>query len=544
MCRLICLLTCLTLTLHTWGALTFRVEKDFPSVGLHLKLPSGGEPEPIAQPRTYSYTFTTDDESVKRDLYDPKELWYATQHAGQWRDASDNRMILGHVTRKLPDLPALAGTHVDHAAFTAAIEADESAIDPDDDDQVRDWIIRFTGRTPKPFQTVKAPFKLAEVRFYPLSDTSTLIYLFRLKGHSGGGAASASDWFCVVLAIADNTPPDKVRTEFETRFLPAVAPISRAATINAKRNTKELKAFTPGSRKPVAIAEHPSRETAKKSIANMDGWWFAETPDYIFLSDVRNALGKKLVQNLQNTMPAYRKALAKLIPPYSESEEVHVVRIFENADDYKRHVGESHEWSSGLWDPNHRELVILAGGKDAADTMEIIRHEGFHQYLFYASDLIPNAMWYNEGHACFCEGVKIDNRGKVTFGESPNRAAHVDRELERVVKAIPDVLKADYNTFYAKSKDRLLLNYSTAWAVIYFLEKGAPGNRRTTAYTAILPTYRKVLRETKNPKLATEAAFEGIEMADFQAAFSDFWKRGRNNARRYDPLTAPKRTGK
>ncbi|MBO7653876.1 MAG: hypothetical protein J6U40_03040, partial [Kiritimatiellae bacterium] len=71
MCRLICLLTCLTLTLHTWGALTFRVEKDFPSVGLHLKLPSGGEPEPIAQPRTYSYTFTTDDESVKRDLYDP-----------------------------------------------------------------------------------------------------------------------------------------------------------------------------------------------------------------------------------------------------------------------------------------------------------------------------------------------------------------------------------------------------------------------------------------------------------------------------------------
>ncbi|MBP5227227.1 MAG: hypothetical protein J6336_07570 [Kiritimatiellae bacterium] len=538
MSRFVCLLFCLVAAYHTYGSLTFRMEKDYPAVGLHLKLLAGGEPEPIAQPKIYSYTFTIDDVSTNHDLFDPRELWYATQHAGQWRDTSNNLMILGHITHQKPDVPTAAGPHVERKAFDEAMETDAAALDPNDDGQLLKWLTLFTGQTPKPFQKLKTPFKLSEVRFYPLPDETTLAYLFRLKGHSASGAITASDWYCIVIAIADGTPPAKVRTEIETKFFPSVAPISRAAAINARRNTKELKAFTPGSRKPNAIPDHPSRETAKKSIANMDGWWFAETPDYIFLSDVRSALGKRLVQTLQNTMPAYRKALVKLVKPYSETEEVHVVRIFENADDYKRHVGESHEWSSGLWDPGHRELVILSGGKDASDTMEIIRHEGFHQYLFYASDMIPNAMWYNEGTACFCEGVKIDNRGKVTFGESANRAAHVDQELDKVVRAIPDVINLDYNGFYAKSRDRLLLNYSTAWALIYFLQKGAPSNRRYAAYTSILPTYRKALLETKDCAKATEAAFEGIDMKALQSAFADFWKRGRNNARRYDPLTA------
>ena len=537
MCRSLCFLLCLTAACHTHAVLTFRAERDYPAVGLHLKLLGGGEPEPIAQPKTHSYTFTFGGVSTNHDLFDPRELWYATQHAGQWRDASNNLMILGHVTRRKPDVPAAAGPHVERKAFDEAMETENAALDPNDDGQLLEWLALFTGQTPKPFQKLKAPFKLAELRFYPLPDETTLAYLFRIKGHSPSGAITASDWYCLVIAIADRTPTAKARAEIETRFFPSVAPISRAAAINARRNTKELKVFTPGSRKPNAIPDHPSREAAKKSIANMDGWWFAETQDYIFLSDVRSALGKKLIQTLENTMPAYRKALVKLVKPYSETKEIHVVRIFENADDYKRYVGESHEWSIGLWDPSHRELVILAGGKDAAETMEIIRHEGLHQYFFYASDMIPNAMWYNEGMACFCEGIKIDNRGKVTFGESVNRAAHVDQELDKIVRAIPEVIRMDHNTFYAKSRDRLLLNYSTAWALIWFLQKGAPSNRRYAAYTTILPAYRKALLETKDPSKATEAAFEGIDMKTLQSDFTDFWKRGRNNARRYDPLT-------
>lgn len=266
----------------------------------------------------------------------------------------------------------------------------------------------------------------------------------------------------------------------------------------------------------------------------MPDWWYAETQDYIFLSNIRSSFGKKLIRSLQTSMESSQKAFTKLLPPFKPDEEVHVVRLFEDQEEYKRHVGDDVEWSNGVWSPARRELTILVHDKEVENTLRTIRHESFHQYLFYAGAMYPQSMWFNEGHACFCEGMTF-SRGRVLFNET-DRVAQIEKELDAVTRNLPNVIAAGRNEFYCKSQKKLLLNYTTAWALIYFLRKGLPTYKGYKMYERVLPTYWSSMRETHDCQKATDEAFAGFEMKRLQADFSNFWQRRRGPAKRVDPL--------
>ena len=531
------LLTFFCLALHS--APSFRMEKNYPATGLRFKtLGNGGEPEPIPQPKTYTYTFTRGNEVSKKDLYDPRELWYATQHQGQWRDKDDNILILGKISRKLPDITPTAGPHVLRSDFDRALEDASTRIDPERVEDIRNWVAAFSGTSVKEPIKLRPPFRLSNLLYFPSDSESVALYAFRVKGSHFGTTSGVSDWFCLCLKIGDGSPTVRVRREIESQFLPSISPFSGSSFGSFRRNSQELKTSSSSSLRPTMpqVKKDPVREAAKRSIANMQGWWYAESREYIFLSDVRSSLGKNLVRTLQRTMSPYRAALVKLIPPFSGRMDVNVMRIFEKGEDYRQFIsGKNAEWSSGLWSPMDRELIILSRGKEAEKTMETIHHESLHQYLFYAHDMIENAMWYNEGHACFCEGTAIDARGRVTFNET-DRLLHLKGSLAKAAAMIPSVLKADRSAFYCPDRERLLMNYTTSWALIYFLRKGAPSIRNFQSYAKILPTYEQELKQSKSWRRATEVAFEGVDMEGFQQAFIDFWKRGRSIAKRYDPL--------
>ncbi|MFA7172649.1 MAG: DUF1570 domain-containing protein [Kiritimatiellia bacterium] len=282
------------------------------------------------------------------------------------------------------------------------------------------------------------------------------------------------------------------------------------------------------------IPDSPSRMAARKSIANMKEWWFAETPEYIFLSDVRSSTGRALVKEMQQNMPHLRSAYAKLIPPFEPLTDANVVRIFGTQEGYKQYVSESLEWSSGLWSPMQRELVILAQGRDNAKTIEIIQHEGFHQYLFFATSMISSLPWYNEGHACFFEAAQVDRRGVVKIQEN-SRVRHLLANPDATAKHIPTLLTMGYDVFYHKTDEMRSLNYTTAWALIYYLHKGAP-LERTNPYAQILDKYLATLKTSKNSADATTAAFDNINTKKLQEDFTNFWMRQRNKGRLFDPF--------
>ena len=524
--------TVLTL-MPVWAAPSFRADKNYPEIGLRIRTLGGSLPEPLPTHKTYSYTFKRGSDSYKKDLFDARELWYATQHAGQWRDNADNILILGRATRLLPRIESETA-HVTREDFDGAFGAAAAEFDPDDAAALTAWVKDFSGCTPLQPESLRTGFNLTSALFFPVEESASLVYAFRVKTRLPDGTAAPSDWFCAVVRINDGTLKSKTRKDFETHFLAKVSalPQSRLTSAAAGDPNKPGALLTPAAPDSQDIQEHPGRTAARRSIANMKDWWYAETPEYIFLSDIRSAAGKSLVRDLQKNMPALRGAFTRLIPPFKSDIDVSVVRIYEEPEAYKQYVGKTHEWSIGLWSPMRRELVILSQGKDSGQTMSVIMHEGFHQYLFYATDMIENAVWYNEGHACFFETARIDNRGHVEIPENA-RVNHLGRNFDAAVAHIPKLLKYGYDEFYNGSDQQRSLNYTTAWALIYFLRKGVPAEK-LEAYSGILDAYLKALAETKDAAAATDAAFEGVDMPRLQKDFTDFWRRGRSSARRFD----------
>ena len=56
------------------AAPSFRADKNYPDLGLRLRVLGNAEPEPLAQYKTYTYTYTRGDEQFKKDKFSPLEL--------------------------------------------------------------------------------------------------------------------------------------------------------------------------------------------------------------------------------------------------------------------------------------------------------------------------------------------------------------------------------------------------------------------------------------------------------------------------------------
>ena len=511
---------------------SFRADKVYPGMGLKMRTLGNSEPVSLPQPKTYTYTLTRGDVTKKQNRFNPYELWYAEQHCGTWRDNRGNTLTIGRVSKHMPQF---GQEHVPREQYEKAISSEGSKVNPHDELSLSHWVGHFAKCHPQ--KAVKigitSNFGLHSAMFVPVSKANPLVYLFQVKIRTPAGRKVPSDWFCAVVDVQDGTSLEKSRKVFESQFLAKVAAAPRIYT-TSKRDTTSKELKTSRNESDNKIPDSPAREAARKSIANMKDWWFAETQEYIFLSDLRSSTGKSLVRYMQQNMPHLRKAFTELVPPFQPITEASVVRIFENPNEYKQYVGAELEWSIGLWSSMRRELIILSQGKDQDKTLEIIQHEGFHQYLFHSCNMVENLPWFNEGHACFFETAEISRSGKVTIPEN-TRVNHLLRNLDAATQHIPEVLKMDYRTFYSPARERRSLNYTTAWALIYYLHKGAP-LMRPNPYNEILSKYLEELKKNRNPYAATTVAFERIDIERLQERFTDFWKRKRSKGRRYDPL--------
>ncbi|MCL2103518.1 MAG: DUF1570 domain-containing protein [Kiritimatiellaeota bacterium] len=520
------------------AAPSFQADKNLPSLGLKMRVLGNANPEPLPPPKVHSYTVTRGEEKTSYDAFSVRELWYASQHAGQWRDAAGNSMIVAQPTVQLPKIDRQFGDadHVTRDTYEKVVKTSEGALGAaSSEEALSAWVASFTGTAPTGVEKLRTGqnLSLTDALFFPSPDTKTLAWVFRVKVRTPGGQVKPSGWYATVLQVNDGSPPQKVRQEFEAQFFKGVAAVSPTAATPV--NAPKRAAGQPGNPPPVDGSSISGRDDAIKSIENMEGWWYAEAANYIFLSNIKGAAGKSLIRDLQNTLPTLRQGFAKTVEPFSDKEEVNVVRIFESKEAYANYVGEGMEWSAGCWVPSRRELCILSQGAQGTDkaekerTVVIVRHEAFHQYLFYASGGIQDAVWYNEGHACFFEAAEIDAQKRVEVKESHQKRTLMNN-LDAAVDNIAFILKANHAQFYAGDEKTRNLNYATAWGLVYFLHCGTSSGK-PTAYANILTKYRTALKETKNAETATQQAFEDTDMKAFQAAFLDFWRKGGTSKR-------------
>ena len=506
---------------------SFAPVKNYPNLGFMLPRLANAKAEPLPLPQAYAYLLVGGETLAREDRFDPYELWYNTQCCARWRDPDGNRLVIGRVAQRLP---VFADEHVSRARFGVELADDANLVDPRQQDQINESHATFADvpvYEPEPLKL--NGITLDEVLFYPCDTPTRLVYAFRPRRV---GNARNFDWFCVTLSAPADVEPAALRAAFEEQFIGQLALPSRLSR-NTGAEAEEMSALRKGEKAPDQ-PNHPVRLEARKSVENYEDWWFAETEGYIILSDVHTDVGKAVIRDLQDTLPALRQAYAKLVPPLTRENDVALLRLFQTRDDYVRYVGEEHAWSGGMWMPGRRELVLYQQvNKD--DMMKVIRHEAFHQYLSHAYCMLSASPWINEGHACLFENAQVDNKGKVTIPEDADRCPLLLENIDTAVTLLPFLLRAAYDEFYDGTAAGRRLKYAMAWGLAYYLQKGAP-LERNTPFKSILPDYAAALAQTRDREAANALVFKDVDMAVFQENFREFWLKRRGAAMQFDPL--------
>lgn len=479
--------------------------------------------KPVALMR---YRFTDSYDTWFEDRAPGLEFWAESQFATCWVDPSGNVMTLGLMTKLLP--PSLVETQQTREAFDAAIDADYLTLDRDsDEEKLALWMSHFcqTRVQGAPRLLRINTSRLAKLYEFSFADSRIRAYAFRLNPLYPGQAQAPQNWFALVLNFAQALDGNADRT-IGSDLLSNLKTTSGFEGSRA-RFVRQNRSINMGS----VVREGRIRDLARRSIQFMSTWWYMESPNYIMLSDHRTA--ERFATALLDDLETARQYFEQAVPQFSDATDmVGVVRLFENADDYISYVGDTGSGldvasTGGIFDGRRRELVIRPARNLTAQSegslKSILKHEGFHQYIFSAMGGITPSAWFNEGFAVFFENCEIDRYGKIQVNESKRHSAileslvkNPDNDWER---QIPVHLGLDYPAFYADPD----INYALAYGLIYYLVRGAPFERNKP-YANFLPTYLAELERTADAGQATQAALAEVDIGKFARSFASFWK--------------------
>ena len=468
--------------------------------GLKVKPLASSQAVPAATPQAKHMRWTRGNESGEVTHYVPRELWLQAAWGCQWKDRKGNLLTVATVKAACP---VFEGDHADRAEIEKALADGEADYKEPTDDALAKWASQFGERSVSADQL--KPFAA-----------------------SGVLAARLLDWGDGARAAAFFQSKDGVWRYVEFKF---------AQEQKAKDAERLLKTFLGG------VAVDKTKAAAGAGGVVTEGKWATvKIPGYVFKTDLPTSQRGAFLKDATKMMAAMQAAYRRYVPPQRALKES-TIRAFatrEGYDEYmKTAVGEDGSRTIGLWNPSLEELLILTEGKSPAErreTMKIMRHEAFHQYLFYATGIGDHAMWFNEGHACFFETVMYSAKtDSVRFVEDvkDRRAGAVTANPQKYARLLKSILPLDHDAFYAGSLPVVNDKYTAAWALIYFLEKGAPALDEFAKYREVLPTYLKETAAGKSWRAATKTAFEGLEDS-LANDFLKFWNK-RAGARNYEP---------
>lgn len=259
---------------------------------------------------------------------------------------------------------------------------------------------------------------------------------------------------------------------------------------------------------------------AKKSIAGMRDWYIQETPNYIFVSNQRS---RNDIKRYQSSLEAAREVFRRYFPPEKETSCVGVVKLFSHREEFLRYPG-ADEWSGGFWNSGTLELVVspldprVDSKINEKQMQKTTLHEGFHQYIYYASNEIGPDLWFNEGCAQFFEFTD-PRRGDVGDLDKTTEARLI-AAVERADNDLARFISLNIKQFYEEGKREQ--NYALAHALMYYLLRGAPANGDNT-FTALPRRYVEALQKTRDLKKARDMALEGIDTRQLASKLKDFW---------------------
>ncbi|MFH0943670.1 MAG: hypothetical protein V2A76_00575, partial [Planctomycetota bacterium] len=189
-----------------------------------------------------------------------------------------------------------------------------------------------------------------------------------------------------------------------------------------------------------------------------------------------------------------------------------IVRVCADRKEYNAYGGPS--GSAGYWNNRSEELVFYdasASRKIDDNTVAVLYHEAFHQYIFYSVGSVSPHSWFNEGHGDYYGGAvyqggrfKIEPfrwrigtvKDAIRQGPRPF-TLEVDERTQKQRKVweakgytpLEDLVHFSQGDYYSYPG----VSYAQGWSLVYFLREKLSRSQKEK-WGHILPTYFDTLK--------------------------------------------------
>ena len=458
-------------------------------------------PSPMEMPRAQAYLVKEDGVYRLEDRFDKTDLWITRTVDGSWRDDDGREFLVASLVEAVPPIEkGKPVTRSDYATGTLPIGKKDSAALFSAVDMLSP--VPPTEEFSRPHQT---PRGYKEVRYYQGTNEHAIVCAYLPE--------KSERWSFAAWTLADGDDFAERLTTFEDEFL------AKERVVLGERRVPSAVPWKGDSRRtkkaPLPGERELLRADARHSVALYDNWRVTDGDEFTVLDDIGSA--HSFTVSVTNDLKRMRTAYAATVPsPIDGSNVLCVARIFASREEYldalEANDHDDMEWSAAYWSPKRRELVAYLPPDGSEKLLETIRHEAFHQYLSYATSMIPASPWFNEGYAQYFENGPggpdcVDSADLVTFAEQ-----------------LPALMAMDYDEFYAGTDLERKLKYRLALTIAVFLEKGAP-EVRFAPFKDVKRDYVAALIKTKDMRKATAGAFKTEDnMKLFVSEWAKYWK--------------------
>ena len=261
----------------------------------------------------------------------------------------------------------------------------------------------------------------------------------------------------------------------------------------------------------------------------VEGWDVVVSPkkNYVVVYDTKGRTNTPLAKMIAERIEQIRAQVYEVqFPPSGPIDAVSVVRLCGGAAQYRHYGGPP--GSAGYWNDDSEELVFYdASPKREADddTLAVLYHEAFHQYIYYSVGKVAPHSWFNEGHGDYYAGARYTEKKfvirpfawrvpvvKAALQAGPCDFDVVSRRGEMVRKwdrssrgysPLSQLVEMDQGEYYAYPS----VSYAQGWSLVYFLREVVPKNPAWNAkWGKILTTYFDTLKSEVKRIEAEEAA--------------------------------------
>ncbi len=253
--------------------------------------------------------------------------------------------------------------------------------------------------------------------------------------------------------------------------------------------------FVDSTKKPKAW-----RDARKKKL--IPGWNAIDTENYLIVynKEVKRPLLKKIAKQIEAIR---RDVYAKMFPPTRDITAISVVRVCKDRAEYHRYGGPG--GSAGYWSRGDQELVFYQDKANKKDSLRVLYHEAFHQYIHYAVGNVAPHSWFNEGHGDYFAGHNYVS-GKFKSDVFRWRTGIISEALrKREHVRLKEFLKYTQGEYYANPG----LCYAQGWSFIYFLREIERRKiKKYKKYFGLLDKYFEAIK--RNVKAVQEKGLEGL----------------------------------